>query len=109
MSSAATALRDDDRTVLDALADGPLSVREISAGTYHAAREAWCDENDLEYDPEKPSSVVKLMGFVTASEHGLVTLNADAVRRVLGRLEKRGAVERIAVEGHRPMLWSRRV
>lgn len=94
-----------EREVLDALAKGPKSANEISEATYHAARQAWCDANGITYDPEDPPPLVKLMGFVTAPQRGLVPMASWRVDAVLRRLEKRGEVARIQIAGRRPMLW----
>jgi hypothetical protein len=97
-----------EREVLDALADGPKSSREISEATYHAARKAWAEENGFDFDPDNPDDchpVVKILGWSTAFGRGLRPMHPWQVDAVLRRLEKRGEVERVQIAGHRPMLW----
>lgn len=97
-----------ERELLAALADGPKSSREISETTYHRAWAAWAEENGFEYDPADPegsSFLVKILGWSTAHEHGIVPLHTWEVDRIARRLEKRGEVQRVQIAGHRPMLW----
>jgi hypothetical protein len=94
-----------EREVLDALASGPKSSREISEITVHAARKAWADENGVDYDPNNPAPFVKLLGWHTASERGLSPMHAWEVYAVARRLEKRGEIVRVQIDGRRPMLW----
>lgn len=102
-------LRPDDRAILDALANGPRSAQEIADKIRRDAREDWLHENGI-YDEEveDPPGIVKLMAHTEARKRGLKLL-AHEIDPRLRSLEMRGAVERIQVEGQRPMLWSRRV
>ena len=103
-------LRADDRVILDALADGPRSAREVSDTVLRRAKEEWAAEHGyfFEWGSHEEPLGAALLAHSEARRRGwkLMTWEIDARLR---SLEKRGAVERLQVGGQRPMLWSRRV
>jgi len=102
----ATALRPDDRAILAALADGPLSTAEIAERIRHETREAWSAAHGyhFEWDTDEEPLGARLLASHEARIAGL-KLQAHEVAPRLRSLEKRGAVRRIQIEGQRPMLW----
>lgn len=103
-------LRADDRAILDALEDGPLSTQEIAEKIRRGLREEWLIDNGIysESEVDQPSNIVKLLSCGLGRDRGLKLMGHEIDPR-LRSLEKRGAVERIQIENHRPMLWRSRV
>jgi DNA-binding transcriptional ArsR family regulator len=103
-------LRPDDRAILDALADGPLSAQEISDRIRRTVRAAWSEKHgyDFEWETDEEPLGARLLAHGEARDAGLKLLAYELHPR-LRSLEKRGALERIQIAGKRPMLWSRRV
>lgn len=100
-----------DRLILDALQDGPKTANEISAVIRREILEAWAQEQGLEIEwgdegrgPNEPVGA-RLCAISSARRRGFVYLPGYELQRRLPRMERRGLVERIQVEGHRPMLW----
>jgi hypothetical protein len=69
--------------------------------------EAWADRHgyDLEWETDQEPFGARILAFSEADEMGLPYLFSHQVYPRLRRLERRGEVERIQVEGRRPMLW----
>ena len=107
---AAAKLRPCDREILLALADGPRSAQEISDWIMAEAREEWSVQHgyDFEWGTDDEPVGARLLAHSEARKAGIKLLAHEIYSR-LRVLEKRGAVERIQIEGTRPMLWSRRV
>lgn len=105
-----TGLRSDDRAILDALSDGPLSTREISDRIFARIRDEWADRHgyEIEWETDREPVGARLLASGEARDAGL-KLHAYEIAPRLVSLEKRGAVERIQIAGRRPMLWSSRV
>ncbi len=110
LTSATRGLRADDRAILYTLADGPLSANEIADLIRRDARERWLVREGIYSDQEieEPSNVVKLLSCSMARGEGL-KIHGHEIYARLCYLERHGAVERIQIEGERPMLWSSRV
>lgn len=109
-------LQNDDREILAVLEDGPLTASEIAARIRQRACDRWSDRHgyDIEWgtDQRGPREPVgaRLCALAEATQQdGITSLSAYRLHGRLPRLERRGAVERIQIEGHRPMLWRRRV
>lgn len=109
-SGARVTLRDDDREIIAALADGPLSAREIAHRIRRKAQEQWSAEHGyfFEWGTDEEPLGAALLAHTDARHAGWKLLTHEIDPR-LRSLEKRGAVERIQIGGQRPMLWSRRV
>jgi hypothetical protein len=109
MSRTSASLRPDDRAILDALADGPLSTREVSDRIVARVRDEWAEAHgyEIEWGTEREPFGARLLASSEAREAGLKLLTFEIAPR-LASLEKRGAVERIQIEGQRPMMWNRR-
>lgn len=109
-SSAATALRADDREILSVLEDGPLSANEIADRVRRRARDRWSERHgyDFEWETDEEPLGARLLAHFEAKDEGIKLMSFEIDPR-LRSLERRGAVERIQIEGKRPMLWSRRV
>lgn len=103
-------LRADDRAILGALAEGPLTANEIASRIRREARARWLAERGIHSEPEKGVglSLVKLLAHTEARQAGLKLLSWEVDGR-LRVLERRGAVARIQIEGRKPMLWRSRV
>jgi len=96
--------------VLRLLADGPLSAGEISERMWHEIREEWAAENGvaglIEWgNSESEPLGARLLAASRARQSGSMPLHQWELRPHLIRMEKHGLVERIVIEGHRPMLW----
>lgn len=103
-------LRSDDRAILGALSAGPLSTNEIAYAIRRAAWAAWSERHgyDFEWETDEEPVGARLLASHDAREAGMKLSSWEIYPR-LRSLERRGAVERIQIEGRRPMLWSRRV
>ena len=103
-------LRADDRAILQALSNGPLSTREVSDAIFRRIREEWSEKHgyDFEWETDEEPLGARLLASCEARDSGLILLAHEIAPR-LRSLEKRGAVERIQIAGQRPMLWGRRV
>lgn len=107
---AAAKLRPADRVILDALLDGSATAREISERVLARAKEEWAARHDyfFEWGTDEEPLGAALLAHSEARKAGWLLMPWEIDRR-LRSLEKHGAVERVQVEGQRPMLWSRRV
>lgn len=103
-----------DQAILDAL-DKPMSAREISEKLRQQALDAWAEEHgygEVEWGtdqtgPNEPFGA-RMLALTEARERGTYPgLSFEVYPRLL-YLERHGRVERIQIEGHRPMLWTRR-
>lgn len=94
-----------EQEVLAALADGSKSCREISEWTIRRAQRAWAEEHGLDPDDDDPVALVRILGWSTANERGLSPMHHWQADTVLRRLEQRGQVARVQIEGRRPILW----
>ncbi len=99
-----------DRAIIAALTDGPLSAQEIADNIRREGRERWLVGEGIYSDQEieNPSNIVKLLSCSMMRGEGL-KIHGHEVYARLRSLERRGAIERIQVEGQRPMLWRSRV
>lgn len=97
-----------DRAILEALSGGPLSTREISDALFRRIREEWSERHgyDFEWATDEEPLGARLLASSEARDAGY-RLQSWEIRPRLARLERLGEVERIQVEGHRPMLWRR--
>lgn len=93
--------------VLGALADGPLSVREIGVKLRREVWAAWSERHgyDFEWDSDEEPLGARILAKMEAEENGLAYLFSCEIYPVLVRLERKGCVERIQIAGRRPMLW----
>lgn len=103
-------LRADDRAIIVALADGPLSTQEIAREIRRVIRAEWSEKHgyDFEWETDEEPLGARLLASGEARDRGIKMMAHEIAPR-LRSLEKRGAVERIQIEGARPMLWRRRV
>lgn len=110
-----SSLRADDREIIAVLGDGPLSVQEIAKTIRRRAREAWSERHDYDFEwggdegrgDDEPLGA-RMLAHLEAKDAG-IKLMAHEIDSRLRSLERRGAVERVQIDGHRPMLWSCRV
>ena len=109
-SAASASLRADDRAILDVLADGPLSANEIADRIRRRVREEWSDRHgyDFEWETDEEPVGARLLAMCEAKDAGL-KIHGWEIHSRCRSLERRGAVERIQIEGQRPMLWRSRV
>lgn len=96
--------------VLRLLEEGPLSAGEISERMWHEIREEWAEENGvadlIEWGNRESEPLgARLLAASRARQNGSTPLHQWELRPHLIRMEKHGLVERIVIEGHRPMLW----
>lgn len=99
-----------DHRILGALEAGPLSANEIAHKLRREVRESWADRHgygDIAWETDQEPFGARLLAFSEADELGLPYLYSYQVYPRLRGLERRGEVERIQVEGHRPMLWQK--
>lgn len=96
-----------DRRILGALQGGPKSAREIADVLRREVWETWAEANgyDIEWETDNEPLDARILALVSAEERGLAYLFAHQVYPRLRGLERRGLVERIQVQGRRPMLW----
>lgn len=113
-TSTQVTLRADDREILAVLENGPLSANEIADRIRQRAFDRWSDRHGYDFEwgtdargTEEPLGA-RLLALGEAKDEGIKTLGYQLHPR-LRALEKRGAVERIQIEGQRPMLWRSRV
>lgn len=99
-------LRPCDQAILAVLADSPRSAQEIAAAIRRSAREAWIEREEIvqTWEDDEPPALVKLLAHGDARKDGLKLLGYEIAPR-LRYLERHNLVERIQLEGHRPMLW----
>lgn len=99
-----------DLAIVSALEHGPRSAREISADILLTVKEAWADRRGyaIEWGTENEPVGASLLACHEAREQGF-KLHSWEIHSRLVSLERRRIVERIQVEGHRPMLWRRSV
>ena len=102
-----TALKSRDLRILGALADGPLSSREVEDKLRREVWHAWADRHDLEIEWDTPSEPVgaRIMAMAEATDLGVPYVRVGSAYARLVSLERRGFVTRIQIPGHRPMLW----
>lgn len=107
MSAPTMKARLKDHRVLGALTSGPKSTREIADLLRREVWEAWAVKHDFtfEWESEEEPVGARILAMREADELGLPYLMTDDVYARLASLEGRGFVERIQLEGHRPMLW----
>jgi hypothetical protein len=96
-----------DQAVLGTLAGGAKTCNEVSAELIAIARTAWADRHayDIEWGSAHEPFGARLLAWHEAEENGCVYLYGHEVYRVMRRLERRGQVARMQVDGHRPILW----
>lgn len=99
-------LRPCDAAILEALADGPLSAREVADRIRLKAWAEWAERNgyEIEWETEAEPLGARLLASVEARGAGL-KLHGWEVQPRLCSLERRGEVQRIQLDGHRSMLW----
>ena len=97
-----------DLAIASALERGPLSAREISQLILATVKEAWADRNSMavEWGTDAEPVGASLLACCEARDQGF-KLHPWEIHQRLVSLEKRGVVQRIQVDGHRPMLWRR--
>lgn len=96
-----------EQTVVELLVAGPMTARELSREMHLRILEGWADANDLEvawFTDLEPLGA-RILAAAWARENGLVFLHGHELHRPLANMEKRGLVQRIQIEGERPMLW----
>lgn len=95
-----------DQAILDVL-DAPMSVKEISETLRQQALEAWAGEHgyDIEWGTDSEPIGARLLAISEARERGTYAGLGYEVYERMRYLERHGRVERIQLEGHRPMLW----
>jgi hypothetical protein len=99
-----------DQRILAALeALGPATAREIADRLRREVWEAWAERHgyDFEWGTDEEPLGARLLAVSGADAMGLPYLFGHQVYPRLLGLERRGEVERIQVEGRRPMLWRR--
>lgn len=96
-----------DQRVLHALADGPKSSREIGDFLRREVWHAWAEKHgyDFEWETDEEPVGARILAMGEADQLGLPYLMGSTIDGRLRRLEGRGLVERIQLEGRRPMLW----
>jgi hypothetical protein len=97
-----------DQRILGVLNEaGPLTAREIYDRLRREVWAAWADRHgyDFEWETDQEPLGARLLAFSEADELGLPYLHGHQVHPRLLGLERRGEVERIQIEGRRPMLW----
>lgn len=96
-----------DQAILATLKDGPLSANEIADRIRRGAWAAWSERHgyDFEWETDEEPLFARLLALGEARDAGL-KLHGYEMHAPLRSLERRGLVERIQIEGHRPMLWS---
>lgn len=96
-----------DLRILAAL-EQPRTVNEISDALIHETREAWArDEMDAEWEDVKDYLPARLLAWGWGKDNDLPYLSSWHVYPRLRKLERYGLVERLQIEGRRPMLWRR--
>lgn len=100
-------LRPVDERILDALRDGPLSVRELEDKLRREIFEGFAESHGFTWPEYEDEPAGLRLTALASSERvlGLVHLHVGRGYGRLRSLEHRGLVERIQVDGHRPMLW----
>lgn len=95
-----------DQAILRILADGPLSANEIADKIRREAWATWSERHgyDFEWETAEEPLGARLLASCEARDSGLL-LHAYEIHPRLRGMERRGEVERIQIEGHRPMLW----
>lgn len=96
--------------VLRLLGDAPLSAGEISERMFEEVWEAWAERNGLggaiEWrSRESEPFGARLIAFSEAKAAGLAPLHSWQLLNHLYRMERDELVARIALDGHRPILW----
>lgn len=96
-----------DQAILDVL-DTPMSANEISEALRQQALDAWAAVHgyDIEWGTDAEPLGARLLALTEARERGTYLSGFEVYPR-LRYLERHGRVERIQIEGHRPMLWHR--
>lgn len=100
--------RPADLAILDQLATGPLTGEEIAARIRQEALDAWLEKSnyDFEWGTAQEPLGARLLAISEARDRGLLVHGFELYPR-LRLLERRGDVQRIQIEGRRPILWRR--
>lgn len=100
------ALNVADLAIVSALERGPMSTREISNQILLTVKEAWAERRGhiVEWGTDNEPVGASLLACSEARDMGF-KLQSWEIRQRLASLERRGLVERIQIDGHRPMLW----
>jgi DNA-binding transcriptional ArsR family regulator len=95
-----------DLAIVSCLERGTFSTREIADAILLIVKQAWADKHgyDIEWGSDFEPVGASLLACFEAREMGF-KLSPREVGARLASLEKRGLVERIQIEGNRPMLW----
>lgn len=97
-----------DLRIIDVLSDGPKSAREIGRCLHLEDLNAWSEENgyDFEWFSDEEPFGARLLAHIAAKKRGDLAphLSHDVYPR-LRFLERIGLIERIQIQGQRPMLW----
>lgn len=96
-----------EERILGALADGPLSAREIAERLRDDLFEGWAERHGFEvaWGTDEEPLGARLLAIHEAAENGVPHLFAHQVYPRLRALELMEEVQRIQIPGHRPMLW----
>lgn len=96
-----------EQTIVELLADGPLTANELSRRMHLRVLEAWAAAQDLEiaWFTELEPFGARLLAHRFGKEQGMVWLHGFELHRPLAGMERRGLVQRIQIPGERPMLW----
>lgn len=96
-----------DQRILGALEAGPLTTNEVADKLRQEVWAAWADRHgyDFEWETDQEPLGARLLAVSEADAMGLPYLYRHQVYPRLVALERRGQVERIQLEGRRPMLW----
>lgn len=107
MRQPTTKSRQKDERILGALAGGPKSTRELGDALRLEVWQAWAEKHGYTFDWGSDKEIVgaRILAMREADELGLPYLMPDEIYARLVNLEWRGLVERIQIDGHRPMLW----
>ena len=93
-----------DLAIVSALEQGPLSARELSDQILLTVKESWAATHGHVIDWDDPPVGASALACKEARDLGFKLLSYE-IRERLVSLERRGRVERIQIDGHRPMLW----
>ncbi len=95
--------------ILRVLADGPLSTREISQRMIQEMLDEWAERHGyaglFEWGSDDEPVGARLLAFSSANAEGRKALHPWELLPRLYRMERAGLVARIALDGHRPILW----
>lgn len=96
-----------EQTILEVLADGPLTANELSWRMHLRVLEGWAESEDLEVEwfTELEPFGARILAAKWGREQGMVFLHGFELHRPLASMERRGLVQRVQIPGARPMLW----